>query len=80
MFWSEWGKKPKIARAYMDGTNATDFITTDIIWPSGIAVDSHVDVHRLFWADSNKRVIESVKLDGADRRVSMLMPGFTKDS
>ena len=32
MFWSDWGKKPRIERAWMDGTNREIIIDTELVW------------------------------------------------
>lgn len=68
MFWSEWGATPRIAHAFMDGENDEIFISDNLASPMGITVDVYAS--RLFWVDSQKKLIESVKLDRTDRRVS----------
>lgn len=70
MFWSDWGKRPLIARSKMDGTNAVDFVNTNIHWPNGVAIDYSTE--RLYWADAKLMSLESIKLDGTDRRVRYL--------
>ena len=50
----------------LDGSNKRDLVTENIIWPNGLAVDQITD--RVYWADSKLDVIESVDLDGGDRR------------
>ena len=32
MFWSDWGRKPRIERAWMDGTNKETIIDTELVW------------------------------------------------
>ena len=32
MFWSDWGRKPRIERAWMDGTNREIIIDTELVW------------------------------------------------
>jgi low density lipoprotein receptor-related protein 5/6 len=39
MFWSDWGKKPKIERASLDGTERVVLVSDDLGWPNGIALD-----------------------------------------
>ena len=39
MFWTDWGKEPKIERAAMDGSERTLLVTTQLGWPNGIALD-----------------------------------------
>ena len=39
MYFSDWGKVPKIEKAHMDGTNRHQLITSEIAWPNGLALD-----------------------------------------
>lgn len=74
MYWTDWGHQPKISRAFMDGTNSADFVSTDIQWPNGLAID-HPN-SRLYWTDAKLRTIESIHLDGTDRRI--ILQGVVK--
>lgn len=67
MYWTDWGNPAEIAHSLMDGSDAKSFISTDIHWPNGLALDNPNS--RLYWTDAKKMTIESVKLDGSDRRV-----------
>ncbi|XP_053949774.1 putative vitellogenin receptor isoform X2 [Anastrepha ludens] len=66
MFWTDWGVKPMIARASMDGSNSLPLVTDNIHWPNGIAVDMHND--RIYWVDAKSASMESMRSDGTDRR------------
>ncbi|XP_049827409.1 vitellogenin receptor-like isoform X1 [Schistocerca gregaria] len=66
MFWSDWGKNPKIATAGMDGSSPRAFVV-GVHWPNGITID--IGNERLYWVDAKLKSIESVNLDGSDRRV-----------
>lgn len=66
MFWSDWGKKPMISRSQMDGSNAMVFVGDDVNWPNGITLDWPND--RLYWVDAKLKTIESIGLDGKNRR------------
>lgn len=68
MFWSDWGKKPMIAMAGTDGSSPRPFVL-GVHWPNGITVD--LGNERLYWVDAKLQSIESVNLDGADRRVRL---------
>lgn len=68
MFWSDWGKVPMIATSGMDGSNPRPFISDSIHWPNDVTVDYFGS--RLYWIDAKLKIIETVKLDGTDRRVS----------
>lgn len=74
MFWSDWGDKPMIAVAQMDGTEARALVTENVHWPNGVTLDW--PNNRLYWVDAKLRTIESVNLDGKDRR--MVLSGVLK--
>ena len=61
MFWTDWGKYPRIERANLDGTNRVTIVTNDLRYPNGLAVD--VDQERIFWCDGAGR-IESTDFNG----------------
>ncbi|KYB26208.1 vitellogenin receptor isoform X1 [Tribolium castaneum] len=67
MYWTDWGHKPHIARALMDGTNGSSFISSDIHWPNGLTID--YPNSRLYWTDAKLMTLESIRLDGTDRRI-----------
>ncbi|XP_054269003.1 low-density lipoprotein receptor-related protein 4 [Macrosteles quadrilineatus] len=67
MFWSDWGETGRIEQAGMDGTLRKTFISEDIHWPNGLAIDRPAD--RLYWTDAKKKTIESIHLDGSDRQI-----------
>lgn len=69
MYWSDWGRHPEIAKSLMDGSQDFSFVNTDIYWPNGLAIDYPNE--RLYWTDAKKHSIESVKLDGTNRKVSV---------
>lgn len=67
MYWSDWGTVPKIERAGMDGSQRAPFITHNLTWPNGLAIDH--DLGRLYWADGGTKAIEFASLDGTGRTV-----------
>jgi Low-density lipoprotein receptor repeat class B len=67
MFWSDWGTVPNIAKAGMDGSDPHLFIKDGLQWPTGLALD--YGNKRLYWLDAKYHFIESINLDGSDRRV-----------
>lgn len=67
MYWTDWGTKPHIARAGMDGKNPEAFITDRMHWPNSVALD--YSNKRLYWVDAKIHTLESTHLDGTDRRV-----------
>ena len=67
MYWSDWGKKPKIERANLDGTDRLVLVDSNLGWPNGLAVDMLGG--RLYWGDAKTDHIETADLLGGDRRV-----------
>ncbi len=70
MVYTDWGAYPRINKASMDGTNI-DSVVMNMSTPTGVTIDKSLD--RIFWCDAERKSIESVKLDGTDRR--MLIQG-----
>ncbi|KAE8753091.1 low-density lipoprotein receptor, partial [Frankliniella occidentalis] len=70
MFWSSWGgPKPLIESAGMDGRRRRAFISDRLISPGALAIDH--DRKRLYWTDPGLGVIDSINVDGTDRRLVM---------
>nr|UVT84832.1 vitellogenin receptor [Lasioderma serricorne] len=67
MYWTDWGKHPEIGKANMDGSEDISFVTNQIFWPNGLAIDSPNE--RLYWTDAKHDMVQSIRLDGTDRRV-----------
>ncbi|XP_034474850.1 putative vitellogenin receptor isoform X1 [Drosophila innubila] len=66
MFWTDWGNKPMIARASMDGTRSRPIVSDNIHWPNGIALDMHQE--RIYWVDAKLGTVETARPDGTARR------------
>ncbi|GIY86803.1 low-density lipoprotein receptor-related protein 5-like protein [Caerostris extrusa] len=64
-FWSDWGKPPKIERAYLDGTGRRVIVATDLGWPNGLTID--YEARRLYWVDAQLDRIEASDLSGKHR-------------
>lgn len=63
MYWTEWGGRPRIARAYMDGNTITTLVDK-VGRANGLTID-YVD-HRLYWTDLDTCMIESTNMQGLD--------------
>lgn len=69
MYWTDWGRNPKIESAWMDGQKREVLVSEeDLGWPTGLALD-YVNGNRLYWCDSKENIIESMRPDGTDRRI-----------
>ena len=65
MYWTSWGREPKLEQAAMDGSQRKTLITKEIRQPSGLALDQSTG--KLFWGDCYHGTIESVNIDGSNR-------------
>lgn len=61
MYWTDWGKNPKIERSLVDGTNRETIITGGLGWPNGLAIDE--DLRQLYWGDAKVDRIETSDLE-----------------
>lgn len=63
MYWTEWGGKPKIDRAAMDGTGRITLVS-NVGRANGLTID--YAERRLYWADLDTTLIESSNMLGKD--------------
>jgi len=61
MYWTEWGGKPKIDRAAMDGTGRITLVD-DVGRANGLTID--YAERRLYWTDLDTTLIESSNMLG----------------
>lgn len=66
LFWTDWGNNSHIGVSFMDGTGAKVLVDR-VSWPNGLALDWAN--RRIYWIDALSHTIESVKINGDDRRV-----------
>jgi hypothetical protein len=75
MFWSDWGAKPRIETARMDGSERRTLVDKMVQWPTGLAID--YPARRLYWTDPKALTVSSVDLEGKDRHlVKKFTPGW----
>ena len=60
LYWVDQGQRPKIVRAFLDGTNCTSIVTSSIVSPVDLTIDPVT--HYVYWADST---IDSIQVGGA---------------
>nr|BAN20688.1 low-density lipoprotein receptor [Riptortus pedestris] len=67
MFWSDWGKTPRIERAGLDGSHRITIVSYDVEWPNGLALD--LVKRRLYWIDAKLDMVFSANYDGSGRKI-----------
>ena len=67
MFWCDWGERPRIERAGMDGNQRQIVADTRLQWPNDVTLD--LVKRRIYWVDAKLKLIESADMDGANRRI-----------
>lgn len=70
MYWSDWGAKPRIEQASMDGTHRRVLVGEKLTWPNGLAID--FEMKRLYWADGGRKSIDYIDLEGKGKSVRVL--------
>ncbi|KAJ8247101.1 hypothetical protein GJAV_G00258730 [Gymnothorax javanicus] len=73
MYWTDWEEDEvndsigRIERAWMDGSNRQIFVTSNMLWPNGLALDHGTNT--MYWCDAYYDHIERVSLNGTNRMV-----------
>lgn len=67
MYWTDWGKHPKIERAGLDGSQRIVLVNSSVAWPNGITID--FSEQKIYWADAKLDKVEVMNLDGSSRKV-----------
>ncbi|XP_063285770.1 low-density lipoprotein receptor-related protein 2 [Pelobates fuscus] len=67
IYWTDWGRQPKIESAWMDGQQRQVLVSNYLGWPTGLTID-YINNNRIYWCDSKENIIESIKPDGTDRQ------------
>ncbi|XP_071094598.1 pro-epidermal growth factor-like [Haliotis cracherodii] len=75
MYWTDVGLYPYIASADYDGTNIKKIVITGLGWPNGLTIDKKDGI--LFWCDARTDRVESVSVDGSQRKPLLHDPGKT---
>ncbi|XP_071094517.1 pro-epidermal growth factor-like [Haliotis cracherodii] len=74
MYWTDRGATPYIASADYDGANIRKIVTTGLGWPDGLTIDKKKGI--LFWCDAKTYRVESVSVDGSQRKRLLYQPGY----
>ena len=57
LYWADYGQRPQLVKALLDGSNQTSIITTGISRPVGLCVD--ITTHDVYWVD---RIIDAIQV------------------
>ncbi|XP_046556316.1 multiple epidermal growth factor-like domains protein 11 [Haliotis rubra] len=72
MYWTDRGASPHISTANYDGTNIRKIVSTGLTWPNGFTIDKKNGI--LYWCDAKTHTVESVSVDGAQRKILVYEP------
>lgn len=72
MYYTDWGEKPFIGTAGMDGSDPKVIVSGDLVWPNALTISRKT--RQLFWADAKMGQIEVSDLGGRHRRVLLQSP------
>ena len=74
MFWTDWGERPYIGRASMDGSDVRVLLEESLGWPNALSID--FIKRELYYADAREDYIGVIDFDG--KRRSILFNGKTR--
>ncbi|MGH0147971.1 UNVERIFIED_CONTAM: hypothetical protein FKN15_040972 [Acipenser sinensis] len=66
MFWTDWGRNPRIEKASMDGKMRTAIISSKLYWPNGLTIDYPNKL--LYFADAYLDFIDYCDYNGKNRK------------
>jgi low density lipoprotein-related protein 2 len=66
MFWTDWGRNPRIEKASMDGKMRTSIISSKLYWPNGLTIDYPNNL--LYFADAYLDFIDYCDYNGKNRK------------
>uniref|UniRef100_A0A3B5Q2H0 Uncharacterized protein n=1 Tax=Xiphophorus maculatus TaxID=8083 RepID=A0A3B5Q2H0_XIPMA len=69
MFWTDWGRNPRIERASMDGKLRTVIISSKLYWPNGLTIDYPNNL--LYFADAYLDFIDYCDYNGNNRKQTL---------
>lgn len=66
MFWTDWGRNPRIEKASMDGQLRSVIVSNKLYWPNGLTIDYPNNL--LYFADAYLDFIDYCDYDGNNRK------------
>lgn len=67
MFWSDWGSRPYIGKAGMDGTNRRVIVNESLGWPNALTIS--YETKEIFWGDAKLDYIAVADFEGKNQQI-----------
>lgn len=67
MYWTDWGDRPHIGKAGMDGSNQKILIEDELGWPNALTIS--FETSELFWGDAREDYIAVSDMEGNNRKI-----------
>lgn len=67
MFWSDWGSKPYIGKAGMDGSNSRIIVNENLGWPNALTIS--YETKEIFWGDAKLDYIAVADFEGKHQQI-----------
>lgn len=67
IFWTDWGDRPHIGRAGMDGSDPKMIIEEDLGWPNALTIS--FETRELYWGDARDDFIAVSDMNGRNKRI-----------
>lgn len=67
MYWTDWGDRPYIGKAGMDGSGQRILVNESLGWPNALTIS--YETSELFWADAREDYIAVSDLEGMNRKI-----------
>nr|CAD7417465.1 unnamed protein product [Timema poppensis] len=67
MYWTDWGDKPYIGKAGLDGSDQRMIVNDSLGWPNALTIS--YETNELFWGDAREDHITVSDLEGGHRKI-----------
>ena len=67
IYWTDWGRAPRIEKMTFTGTNRRAIVISNLGWPNGLTIDFVAS--KLYWVDAQLDRVEMSDLDGNGRQL-----------
>lgn len=67
IYWTDWGHRPHIGRAGMDGSKQVVLVEDGLGWPNALTIS--FETNELFWGDAREDFIAVSDMNGQNRKI-----------